>query len=51
LPRPSKARKDTDEQTLRSVEKKTIQEEGYDPELADLSIRRWLWCAQMNWAT
>ena len=27
-------------QTLRSVAKKTIQEEGYDPEVADLSIRR-----------
>ena len=35
-----KAPKDADEQTLRSVAKKTIQEEGYEPEVADLSIRR-----------
>lgn len=35
-----KAPKDADEQTLRSVAKKTIQEEGYEPEVAELSIRR-----------
>ena len=35
-----KAPKDADEQTLRSVAKKTIQEEGYEPEVGDLSIRR-----------
>lgn len=35
-----KAPKDADEQTLRSVAKKTIQEEGYEPDVADLSIRR-----------
>ncbi|HKW61269.1 MAG TPA: hypothetical protein VJN89_01875 [Candidatus Acidoferrum sp.] len=35
-----KAPKDADEQTLRSVAKKTIQEEGYEPEVADVSIRR-----------
>jgi len=35
-----KAPKDADEHTLRSVAKKTIQEEGYDPEVADLTIRR-----------
>lgn len=34
------APKDADEQTLRSVAKKAIQEEGYEPEVADLSIRR-----------
>ncbi|HEV2197083.1 MAG TPA: hypothetical protein VGR55_15980 [Candidatus Acidoferrum sp.] len=38
--RHSKALKDADEQTLRSVAKKTIQEEGYEPGVADLSIRR-----------
>ena len=35
-----KAPKDADEQTLRAVVKKTIQEEGYDPEVAAFSIRR-----------
>jgi hypothetical protein len=35
-----KAPKDADAQTLRSVAKKTIQEEGYEPEVAHLSIRR-----------
>ena len=31
-----KAPKDADEQTLRSVAKKTIQEERYEPEVAEL---------------
>ncbi|PYT66184.1 MAG: hypothetical protein DMG39_27310 [Acidobacteria bacterium] len=35
-----KAPKDADEQTLRSVVKKAVQEEGYEPEVAELSIRR-----------
>jgi hypothetical protein len=35
-----KAPKDADEQTLRSVAKKTVQEEGYEPDVADLSIHR-----------
>ncbi|HEV2197088.1 MAG TPA: hypothetical protein VGR55_16005 [Candidatus Acidoferrum sp.] len=35
-----KAPKDADEQTLRSVAKQTIQDEGYDPEVAELCIRR-----------
>ena len=35
-----KAPKDADEQTLRTVAKKTIQEEGYEPEVAEVSIRR-----------
>jgi hypothetical protein len=35
-----KAPKDADAQTLRFVAKKTIQEEGYEPEVAHLSIRR-----------
>ena len=35
-----KAPKDADEQTLRSIAKKTILDEGYEPEVADLSIRR-----------
>jgi len=35
-----KAPKDADEQTLRSVAKKTIQEEGYEPEVAEVTIRR-----------
>ncbi|HEY6943498.1 MAG TPA: hypothetical protein VI431_00055 [Candidatus Acidoferrum sp.] len=34
------APKNADKQTLRSVAKKTTQEEGYEPEVADLSIRR-----------
>ena len=34
-----KAPKDADEQTLRSAAKKTVQEEGYEPEV-ELSIRR-----------
>lgn len=32
--------KDADEQTLRSVVNKTIQDEGYTPDVAELSIRR-----------
>jgi len=32
--------KDADEQTLRSAAQKTIQEEGYEPDVAELSIRR-----------
>ena len=35
-----KAPKDADEQTLRTVVKKTVQEEGYDPEVARLNIQR-----------
>ena len=35
-----KAPKDADEQTLRSVAKKTVQEEGYEPDVAELTIRR-----------
>ena len=34
-----KAPKDADEQTLRTVAKKTVQEEGYEPDV-QLSIRR-----------
>ena len=33
------APKDADEQTLRSVAKKTVEEEGYEPDV-ELSIRR-----------
>jgi len=32
--------KDADEQTLCSLAKKTLQEEGYDPEGAEIQIRR-----------
>jgi hypothetical protein len=32
--------KDADEQTLHSVAKRTLQEEGYDPDVAEISIRR-----------
>jgi hypothetical protein len=32
--------KDADEQTLRSVAKKTLQEEGYDPDVAEINIHR-----------
>jgi hypothetical protein len=32
--------RDADEQTLRTAAKQTIQDEGYDPEVAELSIRR-----------
>ena len=32
--------KDADEQTLRSAAQKTIQDEGYEPDVAELSIRR-----------
>jgi len=35
-----KAPKDADEQTLRSVVQKTVQEEGYEPDVAELNIRR-----------
>ncbi|HYL82975.1 MAG TPA: hypothetical protein VE263_01975 [Candidatus Angelobacter sp.] len=35
-----KAAKDADEETLRSVAKKTMQEEGYEADVAELSIRR-----------
>ena len=34
-----KAPKDADEQTLRTAAKKTVQEEGYEPDV-ELSIRR-----------
>ena len=32
--------KDATEQTLRSVANKTVQEEGYEPDVVELSIRR-----------
>ena len=32
--------KDADEQTLRSAAQKTIQDEGYEPDVPELSIRR-----------
>jgi len=32
--------KDADEQTLHSVANKTVQEEGYEPDVVELSIRR-----------
>ena len=32
--------KNSDEQTLRSAAQQTAQEEGYEPELADIAIRR-----------
>jgi hypothetical protein len=32
--------KDADEQTLRSVAGQTVQDEGYDPAVTELSIRR-----------
>ena len=32
--------RDADEQTLRSVAKKTLQEEGYDPDVAEINIHR-----------
>lgn len=32
--------KDADEQALRSLAKKTLQDEGYDSEVAEISIRR-----------
>ena len=32
--------KDADEQTLRSAATKTLQDEGYDPEVPDLRIQR-----------
>jgi hypothetical protein len=32
--------KDADEQTLRSAAGQTVQDEGYDPAVAELSIRR-----------
>jgi hypothetical protein len=32
--------KDADDQTLRSVAKKTLQEEGYDPDVAEINIHR-----------
>ncbi len=35
-----KVPKDADEQTLRSVAQKTVQDEGYEADLAHLSIRR-----------
>ena len=35
-----KAPKDADEQTLRSVAKKTIRKEDYEPEVAELGFRR-----------
>jgi hypothetical protein len=35
-----KAPKDADEQTLRSVAKKTVEEEGYEPDVPEFSIRR-----------
>ena len=35
-----KVAKDADEQTLRSLATKTLQDEGYDPVVAEISIRR-----------
>ena len=35
-----KAPKDADEQSLRSVAKSTLQDEGYDPEGAEIKIQR-----------
>jgi hypothetical protein len=35
-----KVPKDADEQTLRSVAQKTVQEEGYESDAAQMSIRR-----------
>jgi hypothetical protein len=35
-----KAPKDSDEQALRSLGQKTAQEEGYESELAQVSVRR-----------
>ena len=35
-----KMAKDADEQTLRSAAKQTLQDEGYDPEVQEISIRR-----------
>lgn len=32
--------KDADEQTLRSAAQKTVQDEGYDPNVAQVNIRR-----------
>ena len=32
--------RDADEQTLRSVAAKTLQDEGYDPDVAELRIQR-----------
>lgn len=32
--------KDADEQTLQSLAKATVQEEGYEPEVAEITIRR-----------
>ena len=32
--------KDTDEQTLHSLAKSTLQEEGYDPDVAEIKIHR-----------
>jgi hypothetical protein len=32
--------KDADEQALRSLAKKTLQDEGYDSEVPEISIRR-----------
>ena len=35
-----KVPKDADDQTLRSVVKKTVEEEGYEPDVAELDIHR-----------
>lgn len=32
--------KDADEQSLRSAAQKTVQDEGYEPDVAQLNIRR-----------
>jgi hypothetical protein len=32
--------KDSEEQTLHSLAKRTLQEEGYDPDVAEIRIRR-----------
>ena len=33
-------RKDADEQSLRAAAQKTVQDEGYEPELAAISVRK-----------
>ncbi|HUI74420.1 MAG TPA: hypothetical protein VLX32_05710 [Candidatus Acidoferrum sp.] len=38
--RPCKVPKDADEQTLRSLAQKTLQDEGYDQDVSELIIHR-----------
>ena len=35
-----KVPKDADDQTLRSLVKKTVQEEGYEPDVTTITVRR-----------